>query len=141
MSASSPAPSVGGCQCGAVRFAVTEPPCKVYVCHCRKCRKQSASAFGISVMVPRAALRVTQGTPAHWSCAGDSGRIFDSAFCPTCGTRLWHAGEGNATISIKGGSLDEPPTLADAVHIWVSRKLPGVIIPEGARQFPEEPDA
>ena len=26
MSASSPAPSVGGCQCGAVRFAVTDPP-------------------------------------------------------------------------------------------------------------------
>ena len=66
--------------------------------------------------------------------------MFDSAFCPTCGTRLWHAGEGNATISIKGGSLDEPPTLEDAVHIWVSRKLPGVIIPDGAAQFPEEPD-
>ncbi len=133
-------PPEGGCQCGAVRFTVTAPSGTVYVCHCRKCRKQSASAFGISVMVPRTALRVTQGTPAHWSCAGNSGRVFDSAFCPTCGTRLWHAGEGNATISIKGGSLDEPPTLEDAVHIWVSRKLPGVIIPDGAAQFPEEPD-
>jgi hypothetical protein len=30
--------------------------------------------------------------------------------------------------------------LQDAVHIWVSRKLPGVIIPGGARQFAEEPD-
>ena len=140
MPASSPAPSVGGCQCGTVRFAVTEPPQIIYVCHCRKCRKQSASAFGISVIVPRDALRITGGTPAHWSCAGDSGRIFDSAFCPTCGTRLWHTGEGSATISIKGGSLDEPPGLEDAVHIWVSRKLPGVIIPDGAQQFREEPD-
>ena len=64
-------PPEGGCQCGAVRFTVTAPSGTVYVCHCRKCRKQSASAFGISVMVPRTALRVTQGTPAHWSCAGD----------------------------------------------------------------------
>jgi hypothetical protein len=131
----------GGCQCGAVRFTVTEPPQIIYVCHCRKCRKQSASAFGISVIVPRAALRVTHGTPAHWSCTGDSGRRFDCAFCPACGTRLWHAGEGNATISIKGGALDEPPGLQDAVHIWTSRKLLGVIIPEGAQRFPEEPDA
>ena len=140
MPASLQSPSVGGCQCAAVRFAVTEAPQVVYVCHCRKCRKQSASAFGISVIVPRTALHVTRGAPAHWSCAGDSGRVYDSAFCPACGTRLWHAGEGNATISIKGGSLDEPPTLEDAVHIWVSRKLPGVIIPNGARRFPEEPD-
>jgi len=140
MSASPPLQSVGSCQCGAVRFVVTEAPSVVYVCHCRKCRKQSASAFGISVIVPRTALRVTSGTPAHWSCAGDSGRIHDGAFCPTCGTRLWHAGEGDATISIKGGSLDEPPGLEDAVHIWVSRKLPGVIIPDGLQQFPEEPD-
>ena len=133
-------PTVGGCQCGAIRFVVDVAPSTIYVCHCRKCRKQSASAFGISVIVPRDALLVTQDTPAHWACAGDSGRSYDSAFCPTCGTRLWHAGEGNATISIKGGALDDPPRLRDAVHIWVSRKLPGVIIPDGAQQFPEEPD-
>jgi hypothetical protein len=130
----------GGCQCGAVRFVVTEPPHTVYVCHCRKCRKQSASAFGISVIVSHAALRVTDGAPAHWSCTADSGCVYDSAFCPTCGTRLWHAGEGNATISVKGGALDEPPGLEDAVHIWVVRKLPGVVIPDGARQFRQEPD-
>ena len=42
------------------------------------------------------------------------------------------------TLSIKGGSLDEPPDLTQAVHVWVSRKLPGVTIPPGARQFAEE---
>jgi len=134
-------PSPGSCQCGAIRFAVLDAPQTIYVCHCRKCRKQSASAFGISIVVPRAALLVTHGTPSHWPCAGDSGDIYDSAFCPTCGTRLWHAREGKATISIKGGALDEPPELQDAVHIWTSRKLNGVIIPDGARQFPQEPDA
>jgi hypothetical protein len=33
------------------------------------------------------------------------------------------------TLSIKGGSLDQPTDLADAIHIWVSRKLSGVIVP------------
>jgi hypothetical protein len=61
-------------------------------------------------------------------------------YCPKCGSRLWHqtAGEGE-TLSVKGGSLDNPVDLHGAVHIWTSRKLPGVIIPKGARQFPQEP--
>jgi hypothetical protein len=129
----------GGCQCGAVRYALTIPPRIVYVCHCRKCQRQSASAFGISAMVARDALRVTQGVPRHWFVAGDSGRRYDCAFCPTCGSRLCHAGEGNAEISVKGGSLDEAPDLRAAVHIWTGRALPGVMIPPEALRFPEEP--
>jgi hypothetical protein len=30
--------------------------------------------------------------------------------------------------------------LRAAVHIWTARKLPGVVIPETAAQFPGEPD-
>ena len=43
-------------------------------------------------------------------------------------------------LSVKGGSLDEPVDLRDAIHIWTSRKLAGVVIPDDVRQFPEEPD-
>jgi hypothetical protein len=53
---------------------------------------------------------------------------------------LWHQRRGAAeTISIKGGSLDEPVDLRPAVHIWTLRMLPGIILPEGAAQFPGEP--
>ena len=43
------------------------------------------------------------------------------------------------TISVKGGSLDQPVNLTAAIHIWTARKLPGVVIPQGAAQFPGEP--
>ncbi len=43
-------------------------------------------------------------------------------------------------ISIKGGSVDQPLDLSEAVHIWTTRKLPGVLIPEHASRFDEEPD-
>jgi len=130
----------GGCQCGSVRFEVSGEPLGLYVCHCGECRKQSASAFGISVIVPARALRVTQGAVKEWSRRTDSGRTLHCAFCAECGSRLFHARPGAETVSVKGGSLDEPPDLAAAVHIWTSRKLPGVVIPEAARRFPEEPD-
>ena len=40
--------------------------------------------------------------------------------------------------SIKGGSLDQPIDLSNAIHVWVKRKLPGIILPDHAKQFLEE---
>lgn len=134
-------PITGGCQCGAVRYEISDEPLALYVCHCRECRAQSASAYGISVIVPQAAVRFTRGSLHTWSRATDSGRTLACSFCPTCGSRLMHATVGSdEPVSIKGGSLDEPVDLTTAAHIWTSRKLPGVIIPEDAVQFPEEPE-
>ena len=131
----------GGCQCGEVRYESQGEALSLYVCHCRECRRQSSSAFGISFIVPRKGLRVTRGAPKFWTRPADSGGQVDCAFCPTCGSRLWHAsGSESETVSIKGGSLDEPPDLTAAVHNSTSRLLPGVVIPEVARQFPEEPE-
>jgi hypothetical protein len=130
----------GGCQCGAVRYEITGAPLTTYVCHCRECRKQSASAFGISLTVRSGDLRVTQGETKSWTRGTDSGRRLKCVFCPACGSRLWHEGEPKGpTVSVKGGSLDGGVDLGQAQHIWVSRKLPGVVIPEGRPQFPEEP--
>ena len=130
----------GRCQCGAVRYEHSGTPTAIYVCHCRECRKQSASAFGISVEVTKKGLTVTQGTPKFWTRDTDSGKRLKCAFCPDCGGRLWHEPESGADwLTLKGGALDEAPDLTHAIHIWTSRKLPGVIIPPGLLQYPEEP--
>jgi len=133
-------PRPGGCQCGAIRYEVTGPALKLFVCHCTECRKQSASAFGISVFVPRDRFRLTRGTPKFWSRPTDSGNTLDCAFCPDCGSRVWHQRRGDdSTLSIKAGSLDDPVDLRPAVHIWTSRMLPGVVLPDGAVRFPRGP--
>ncbi|GIK95968.1 MAG: hypothetical protein BroJett029_01770 [Alphaproteobacteria bacterium] len=141
MAASQGKPGSGGCQCGAVRYDVTGPPLETYVCHCLECRKQSSSAFGISVIVRSADVRLLQGELRRWSRAADSGRTVDCFFCPRCGSRVWHGDKDRGgTVSIKGGSLDLVVDLRHAVHIWTSRKLPGVLVPADVRQFPTEPD-
>jgi hypothetical protein len=58
---------------------------------------------------------------------------------PDCGARLWHEAPDSDYLSIKAGSLDEPVDMTKAIHIWTSRKLPGVVVPPGAQQYPEEP--
>ena len=129
----------GQCQCGAVRYEHKGTPIATYVCHCRECQKQSASAFGISVEMPKEGFRVTQGAARFWTRGTDSGSRLRCAFCPDCGSRLWHESLGGEWMTLKGGALDQPPDLSRAIHIWTKRKLQGVIIPEGAQQFPEEP--
>src|SRR5262245_50425565 len=115
----------GGCQCGQVRYVLSEPPVQVFICHCRECQKQSASAFGISAVVKRTNLRLSAGNVQQWSRPTDSGRVLDCFFCPSCGSRLWHVSqEPSDSISLKGGSLDEPLNVASATHIWTSRRVP-----------------
>jgi hypothetical protein len=129
----------GQCQCGGVAYAVAGAPLEVFVCHCRECRRQSASAFGISVMVRAADLTVVRGTPKSWWRPTDSGNMLECRFCPDCGTRLFHASPARDTVAVKGGSLDVAPDLSGATHIWTARKLAGVVIPPGAPCFPGEP--
>lgn len=33
---------------------------------------------------------------------------------------------------------NKPVDVSQAIHVWVSRKLPSIIIPEGTKQFLEE---
>ncbi len=133
-------PLTGGCQCGGVRYQLWDAPEAVYVCHCTECRKQSASAFGISLIMRASAFRLTDGHPKVWQRPTDSGNQLDCWFCHDCGTRVWHVSSAAPGFrSVKGGSLDQPADLRGAVHIHTDRKLPGVIIPEGALAFPGEP--
>ena len=131
----------GGCQCGALRYRVMAQPSRIYVCHCTECRAQSSSAFGISVIVPPAAVELTSGQPRIWRRDTASGKVLACAFCPDCGSRIWHVNEpAGDEMSIKGGSLDLPVDLTGTVHIWTISKLPGVVIPDGAVQWERDHD-
>ena len=138
---SSQDPLTGGCQCGAVRYVLSAPPHEVYICHCTECRRQSSSAFGISVITASASLRLIKGNPQRWSRPTASGGTLDCFFCPECGSRLWHQDrDENDVLSIKGGSLDHPIDVSAAPHIWTTSKLPGIVIPDCVKQFSTEPE-
>ena len=131
---------LGGCQCGSVRFRVEGPPLGLYVCHCRECQKQSASAFGLSLVVARSGFSFISGQPRAWSRTTDSGGRLNCYFCTDCGSRLFHeSAPSSDTVTIKAGCLDEPVDLSSAVHIWTKRKVPGLTLPQGAKEFAEEP--
>jgi hypothetical protein len=116
-----PQPLAGGCQCGRVRFEITDEPLTLYCCHCTECQKQSSSAFGMSLPLKREAVRVTAGVPKAWTRIADSGNRVVCTFCGDCGTRLFHESEVNPGILVvKPGTLDDTSWLAPIGHIWTA---------------------
>ena len=120
----------GGCQCGALRYRVNGEPIALAVCHCRECQRQSGSAFGMSLVVPKDSFQLLSGEPKTFTRTADSGRSVVCAFCAACGTRIYHEpSRMRDTLNIKPGTLDDTSWLAPSVHVWTKSKQPWVGIP------------
>ncbi len=130
----------GGCQCGAVRYRLEGEPVALVACHCTECQRQSGSAFGMSLIVPKHAFQLLSGEPKQFDRTADSGRSVECAFCPACGTRIYHEPSSRKdTLNIKPGTLDDTSWLSPALHVWTKSKQPWVLIPEGVRSFEGQP--
>ena len=138
-------PMTGACQCGAVRYELAAAPVTLYACHCTDCQRQTGSAFALSMVVPRAALRVTKGEPKVWRRPGEhaaSGTPTDCVFCGDCGARLYHLPSRNSAIAVlKPGTLDDTTWLRPIGHIWTTSAQPWVKIGTGMVTYPgQAPD-
>ena len=51
----------GSCQCGKIRYEITEAPQLVYTCHCTDCQQITSSAFSLGIALPEAGLRLYRG--------------------------------------------------------------------------------
>ncbi|MFM7444436.1 MAG: GFA family protein [Tabrizicola sp.] len=128
----------GGCDCGSVRYRLTDTPLIVHACHCRWCQRESASAFALNAMIEADRVTVLQGEPELIGVPSESGRGQVFARCPTCRIALWsnYAGAGPLLRFVRVGTLDTPDVLPPDVHIFTESKQPWMALPDGARIFP-----
>ena len=130
----------GGCQCGAVRYILSCGLPAAYACHCGECKKQSASAFSMSVVVEFDLLAVT-GEFTCFEATAYSGANKRCYFCPRCGTRLWHrSGARPELVTLKVGTLDDSAGIAPQGHLWVSKLQAGIILDPAVPAFDTQPD-
>ncbi|MCB9994506.1 MAG: GFA family protein [Hyphomicrobiaceae bacterium] len=133
-------PQTGGCQCGAVRYELSGMPLTFYLCHCTECQKQSSSAFGESLRVRSADLRI-DGQMAERLRTSPEGKSVLGRFCLKCGTRLFHSRPGyGETLNIKAGTLDDTSWLKPAGHIWTDSKQSWFEIGPGELSYPRQPE-
>lgn len=131
----------GGCQCGEIKYSLDPDGVEtMYACHCRDCQRQSASAFGISVIVNRSGFELTDGAVKTWVTQSESGNSKRANFCPTCGVRVFHDnGDTSQWISIKGGTLDDSAHLKPGAHLWVKRRQSWLQLDDDLICHSEEP--
>ena len=89
----------GGCQCGAIRYALYAEPFNPHICHCRMCQKAVGSFFA-----PFASVNLDN-------------------FAWTRGTPLSFRNIENPHISITIGSLDEPERVQPAVQEGIESRM------------------
>jgi hypothetical protein len=110
----------GGCLCGKVRWQVEGEVGPAGICHCGDCRRVTGSAFNVSVRVPSARFRVTQGSPRAYTKAADSGRPIRRHFCADCGAPLWtDPPQHPDLVFIKAGSFDDPTLVRPVQQAWL----------------------
>ena len=110
----------GGCQCGAVRFAVYAEPIKIGICHCRMCQKAVAGPFAVLAEVPWTEFARTRGTPSSFRSSSRAVRDF----CAACGTPLSFRYLDSDWIDVTIGSLDRPREVPPGKQYGAESRLP-----------------
>lgn len=130
----------GGCNCGAVRYVLTQEPQAVAVCHCRNCRKQSGSAFSVNLVVPESAMQVTGELASYDDLDTGSGKPVHRQYCPHCGSPIRSLMESSPGVAaVKAGTLDDPGRFKPGLHVWTASALPWVEIPADLPTFAHNP--
>ena len=109
----------GGCQCGAIRYALHAAIDKPSICHCRMCQKAFGSFFAPLAGVPPDKFEVTRGALSIFRSSDAAER----GFCNQCGTPLTFHYVGRPRISIAIGSLDKPERITPTMQYGIEARL------------------
>jgi hypothetical protein len=113
----------GGCQCGAIRFALSAAPVKVSICHCRMCQKASGAPFASLAEIEKTDFAWTRGAPSSFR----SSSLAERDFCSGCGTPLGFRRVDGPRIEIMIGAFDRPDRLVPTRQYGSESRLGWVV--------------
>jgi hypothetical protein len=126
----------GGCLCGQVRFRVNAPPLLSMACHCTGCQKLTASAFSLSLAIPREGFAVMRGAPVRGGMHGPHRQLY----CPHCKSWIFTEPHGmDFFVNIRSTMLDDHAWVAPFVEVYTAEKLPWATTP-APHSFAAQPD-
>jgi hypothetical protein len=130
-------PLTGGCNCGAVRFEVTEPLLDASYCHCKRCQRRSGAAASVNAHPAPGSFRIVTGEDRlrHWK-PKDGGEKW---FCGDCGSALFSKSPHHPDpLGIRMGGFDGDPGVRPSVRQYVAYAAAWEAIPDdGLPRYPE----
>jgi hypothetical protein len=112
-------PWSGGCQCGAVRYAI-EALGRPSFCHCRMCQKAFGATGG--ALVTAKGLTWTRGALKHFQ----SSKTIRRGFCADCGTPLTfeYPVNGKPFVDVAIATFDRAAEIAPIIQLSPEAALP-----------------
>lgn len=125
-------PLTGGCNCGGVRYEISEPLVSAGYCHCKRCQRRTGAAASPQARVAPGSLRIVSGEHLvrDWD-PGDGG--FAKAFCSVCGSSLWSRSPSDPEVmSVRLGTFDGDPGIRPTRRQWLESAAPWEPVPDDA---------
>jgi hypothetical protein len=129
---------VGGCLCGAVRFALSEPPTYAGYCHCTRCQRRTGTAASAQARIDGRTFRLTAGGEHATAWRHPDGG-FEKCFCARCGSHLFSRNPEDPTqMSIRMAAFDGDPGVRPSWRTYVAYAAPWEAIPDDGLERYEE---
>lgn len=127
----------GGCGCGAVRFALSEPPTGAIYCHCGRCQARSGTAVQATARVAPGSVTVTAGAEHLRDWTLEDG--LSKSFCEVCGSHLFaRARDTGEVAAVRMSAFDDDPGVRPSARQYVAYAAPWEPIPDdGLPRYPE----
>jgi hypothetical protein len=129
-------PITGGCNCGAVRFEVTEPFQASMYCHCTRCQRRTGTSASVNGRTTPDAFRIVEGE--------DQIRVWDPPgggaakhFCGDCGSALFSRSPDS--IGVRLGAVDGDPGIRPSYRQYTAYAAAWEPIPDDG--LPRHPEA
>jgi len=131
-------PLTGGCNCGAVRYEVTEPLVMASYCHCTRCQRRTGTAASAQARIDGSTFRLLAGEHLITTWRHPDGG-FEKGFCRECGAHLFSRNpDAAAQMAIRLGAFDGDPGVRPSWRAYVAYAAPWEPIPaDGLERFPE----
>jgi hypothetical protein len=130
-------PLTGGCNCGAVRYEVSEPIIIASYCHCKRCQRRSGTGASANAHPAPGAFRIVAGEDELRSWKPEDGG--EKWFCGACGSAMFARMPSDPdSVGIRMGTFDGDPGIRPSVRQYVAYAAPWEPIPDdGLERFDE----
>ncbi len=130
-------PLTGGCNCGVVRFEITEPPFGARYCHCTRCQRRTGTSASASAAVAPGSFHILRGEEVLKAWIPPGGH--EKWFCEECGSAIFTRDQADHTkVGVRLGAIDGDPGVRPSFRQFVAYAASWEDIPDdGLPRYPE----
>lgn len=128
----------GSCLCGGVRFTLDRAVGPFELCHCRRCRRATGSAYAAMIGVRTEDFHLLAGQElivTYDAPILEHPPAYRTSFCRRCGSPVPNPDPGADWFEVPAGLLDDDPQLRPDKHIFIELKAPWVEIRDSLPQY------